>query len=190
MEGNPDPVETPPQAVVVEARAKEVTIDRTQHFVDTITENKTTIFDRHARLGAGHEAAVHVNDVFGFHFRWNGEERCAIAPTRALMAKSGLGAGARVLAAAGAEHRRESGRRIGKRSGEGPIGAHRAAELHRGRAATGGAQKEIGKTITEAHRSRQRPNDRGRRILPAAGGCVERAVTEDIHVRRYHLTVC
>src|SRR5437868_4306710 len=168
MEGDPDAVETPPQAVVVEARAEEVTIDRTQHFVDAITENKTTIFDRHACFGTGHEGAAHVNDIFGFHVRWNGEERCAIAPNRARMAKSGLGASGRVLATAGAEHRGESGRRIGKRSGEGPVGAHRAAELHRRRAATGGAQKEIGKAITEAHRAGERPYARGRLTLPSA----------------------
>src|SRR5437868_4915377 len=168
MEGDPDAVETPPQAVVVEARAEEVTIDRTQHFVDAITENKTTIFDRHACFGTGHEGAAHVNDVFGFHLRWNGEERCAIAPNRARMAKSGLGASGRVLATAGAEHRGESGRRIGKRSGEGPVGAHRAAELHRRRAATGGGRNEYRQTKTDCSQVHVKPPGPAARFAAAA----------------------
>ena len=87
LERDPDSIEASFQPVVVEARGEKAPIDNAEHLVDAVAKDEASVLHRDARLGAWDKAAVHVDDVFRFHFmpvegegRWLARDQDVLTP--------------------------------------------------------------------------------------------------------------
>ena len=87
LKRDPDSIEASFQPVVVEARGEQAPIDDAEHLVYTVAENEASVFHRDARLDAGDKAAVHIDEVFRFHFmpvegegRWLARDQDVLTP--------------------------------------------------------------------------------------------------------------
>src|SRR5438874_8481771 len=115
-------------------------------------------------------------------------KRCT-NPTSRACRSSGFCATRRVLATTDTEHRRQSGRRIGERAGEGSGGRKSPAELHSGTASGSRAENQIGETIGQADVASERTHYCSRRILPRAGRRAHGTIGKNVNARGQDLAI-
>src|SRR6266513_118833 len=115
-------------------------------------------------------------------------ERCT-NPTCRACPSSGFCAARRVLATTDAEHWRQSGRRVGQRTGEGSSGRERPAELHSRTASGARAENQIAETIGQADVAGERTHYGSRRISPRAGRRAHGTIGKNVNVRGEDLAI-